>query len=193
MDCKIGLLKHAGTWTTVPHLPGRNIVRCKWVFCLKRKADGSVDKYKACLVARGFTQIYGVDYYDTYSLVTRLTNFRLILTITACNDWDVEAFDFNSAHLNGELEADEEIYMQEPPGYETGEVGSVKRLLKVLYGLKQARRKWYDVLHTVVTDLGFRVSKSRPQGIHHLHPEEHTDTCGACGRLCNDRQLAKVL
>src|SRR6266850_7634707 len=162
MDCKIGLLKHAGTWTTVPHLPGRNIVRCKWVFCLKRKADGSVDKYKACLVARGFTQIYGVDYYDTYSLVTRLTNFRLILTITACNDWDVEAFDFNSAHLNGELEADEEIYMQEPPGYETGEVGLVKRLLKVLYSLKQARCKWYDVLHTAVTDLGFCISKADP-------------------------------
>jgi len=91
-----------------------------------------------------------------------LASFRLILTITAHNNWDVEAFDFNSAYLNGELEADEEIYMQEPPGYETGEVGSVKQLLKALYGLKQAGCKWYDVLHTVVTDLGFCVSKVDP-------------------------------
>jgi len=72
--------------------------------------------------------------------------------------------------------------MQEPPRYETGEVGLVKRLLKVLYSLKQARRKWYDVLHTVVTDLGFRVSKSRPQGIHCLHQKNililvHVDDC----------------
>src|SRR6267142_2793498 len=163
MDCKIGLLKHAGTWTTVPHLPGRNIVRCKWVFCLKRKADGSVDKYKACLVARGFTQIYGVDYYDTYSPVVRLASFCFILAIATRNDWEVEAFDFNSAYLNGELNADEEIYMQEPPGYKTGEADAVKQLLKVLYGLKQARHKWYDVLHTAVTDLGFQVAGADPR------------------------------
>jgi len=126
MDCKIVLLKHTGTWTTIlcPH--GKNVVVCKWVFRLKRKADSSIDKYKAHLVARGFTQIYGIDYYNTYSLVTQLASFHFILVIAMCNDWEVEAFDFNSAYLNGELDADEEIYMQELLGYETGEVDMVK-------------------------------------------------------------------
>jgi len=126
MDREIGSLEHAGTWTTVPRPHGKNVVRCKWVFRLKRKADGSIDKYKAHLVARGFTQIYGVDYYNTYSPVAQLTSFHFILTIAARNDWEVEAFDFNSAYLNGELDADEEIYMQELPGYKTSEADAVK-------------------------------------------------------------------
>jgi len=67
----------------------------------------------------------------------------------------VEAFNFNSAYLNGKLDVDEEIYMQEPLGYETGEADTVKWLLKALYGLKQARHKWYDTLHMAITDLGF--------------------------------------
>jgi transposase InsO family protein len=187
MDREIGSLEHAGTWTTVPRPAGRNIVGCKWVFRLKRKADGSVDKYKARLVARGFTQIYGVDYYDTYSPVARLASFRLILAVAARNDWDVEAFDFNSAYLNGELDADEEIYMQEPPGYESGEAGSVKRLLKALYGLKQAGRKWYDALRAAVTDLGFRVTKADP-GVFTARIEDdvlilavHVDDCAMTG------------
>jgi len=155
MDRKIGSLEHARTWTTIPRPSGKNIVGCKWVFRLKRKADGSIDKYKACLVTRGFTQIYGINYYNTYSLVAWLTSFHFILAITMCNDWEVEAFNFNSAYLNRELDVNEEIYMQEPPGYKTGKADMVKWLLKVLYGLKKARRKWHNVLHTAVTDLGF--------------------------------------
>src|SRR6266850_1214890 len=73
MDHEISSLEHASTWTTIPCLHRKNVVGCKWVFRLKRKADGSIDKYKACLVARGFTQIYGIDYYDTYSPVVWLT------------------------------------------------------------------------------------------------------------------------
>jgi len=172
MDHKISLLKHAGTWTTVPCPHGKNVVRCKWEFRLKRKADSSIDKYKACLVTRGFTQIYGVDYYDTYSLVTWLVSFHFILAITMHNDWEVEAFNFNSAYLNGELDADEEIYMQELPGYETSEVDVVKWLLKALYGLKQARRKWYDTLHTAMTDLGFQVAGADP-GVFVAHIKKH--------------------
>src|SRR6266850_662180 len=162
MDREIGSLEHAGTWPTVLCPPRKNIVGCKWVFCLKQKVDGSIDKYKACLVTRGFTQIYGVDYYNTYSPVAWLTSFRLILTIAVCNDWDIEAFNFNSTYLNGELDADEEIYMQEPLRYETGGAGTVKQLLKALYGLKQAGHKWYDALHAMVTDLDFRISKVDP-------------------------------
>jgi len=135
----------------------------------------------------GALQIYGVDYYDTYSPVTRLASFRFILTIATCNDWEVEAFNFNSAYLNGELNADEEIYMQEPPGYKTGKADMVKRLLKALYGLKQARHKWYDALHMAVTDLGFRVTGADP-GVFVAHIKKHilvlavhVDNCAMTG------------
>jgi len=138
---------------------------------------------------RGFTQIYGVDYYDTYSPVARLTSFHLILAIAVRNDWDIEAFNFNSAYLNGELDTDEEIYMQEPPGYKTGRAGMAKWLLKVLYSLKQAGRKWYDALHATATDLGFRVTKADP-GVFIAHIQEdvlilavHVDDCVMTGSL----------
>ena len=162
MDREIASLEQAGTWNTVPRPRGKNIVGCKWVFRLKRKADGSVDKYKARLVARGFTQIHGVDYYDTYSPVARLASFRLILAIAARNNWEVVAFDFNSAYLNGELGEGEEIYMQEPPGYESDLQEMVKLLLKALYGLKQAGRKWYDALLALLISLGFSVTVADP-------------------------------
>jgi Reverse transcriptase (RNA-dependent DNA polymerase) len=162
MNCEISSLEQARTWTTVPCPTGKNIVGCKWVFRLKRKVDGSIDKYKARLVTRGFTQIYSVDYYDTYSPVMRLGSFCLILAIAACNNWEVKVFDFNSAYLNGELNVDEEIYMQEPLGYETVTGDEVKKLLKALYGLKQASCKWYDALYGALTDLGFHVARVDP-------------------------------
>jgi hypothetical protein len=111
MDHEISSLEQARTWTMDLHPTRKNVVGCKWVFRLKRKVDGSIDKYKAHLVARGFTQIYGINYYNTYSLVMHLTSFCLILAIAACNNWEVEAFNFNSAYLNGKLDVDEEIYM----------------------------------------------------------------------------------
>jgi len=172
MDHEIGSLEHASTWTTVPHWHGKNVVRCKWVFRLKRKADSSIDKYKACLVTGGFTQIYGVDYYDTYSPVMLLASFCFILAIAMRNGWEVEAFDFNLAYLNGELDADEEIYMQELPGYKTGKVDVVKWLLKALYGLKQARCKWYYMLHMAITDLGFWVTRADPR-VFIMHIKRH--------------------
>jgi Reverse transcriptase (RNA-dependent DNA polymerase) len=163
MDHEISSLEQARTWTMVPHPTGKNVVGCKWVFRLKRKVDGSIDKYKAHLVARGFMQIYGIDYYNTYSLVICLTSFRLILAIAAHNNWKVEVFNFNSAYLNGKLNTDEEIYMQELPGYEIATGDRVKKLLKALYGLKQAGHKWYDVLYGALMDLGFHIARADPR------------------------------
>jgi hypothetical protein len=157
MDKEIHMLEKAGTWMTVPRPAGRNVVGSKWVFCIKRKADGTIDKYKAQLVAHGFTQMYGVDYFSTYSPVAKLASFHIILTIAACYDWEIESFDFVSAYLNGKLDENEEIYMQSPPGYES-EIDMVKCLIKLLYGLKQARRKWYEVLVHALANFEFQIT-----------------------------------
>jgi len=146
MDRELATLEKAETWSTVPCPPDKNVVGSKWVFRIKRKADGSIEKYKARLVARGFTQVYGVDYFDTFSPVAKLASFRTILAIAAKSDWEIKSFDFNGAYLNGELDEHEEIYMQFPPGYDTLKENMVKRLHKSLYGLKQAGRRWYDTL-----------------------------------------------
>ncbi|TFY77263.1 hypothetical protein EWM64_g6750 [Hericium alpestre] len=172
MEKEMASLKKANTWTTVEKPPGKNVVGCKWVFRIKKNAAGEIEKYKARLVAKGFTQIEGVDYFDTYSPVAKLSNLRAILALAARYGWDIETFDFNSAFLNGTLDDDEEIYMQEPPGYEEGVGNLVKKLLKSIYGLKQAGRKWYDALCRALADLGFQVTKSDP-GVFYARVEKH--------------------
>jgi hypothetical protein len=170
MDHEIKTLKVARTWKMVPRLPRKNIVGSKWVFKLKCKADGSVDKYKARLVACRFTQIYGVDYFDTFSPVARLVSFRVLMALAVHFGWELEVFDFNVAYLNGELDKGEEIYMQELPGYKS--LGEFIKLLKVLYGLKQVAVKWYRILHWTLIDLGFRMSSADP-GVFYAHIGRH--------------------
>jgi len=114
-------------------------------------------------VARGFTQIFSVDYYNMFSPVVKLASFRTVLALAARFDWEIKLFDFNGAYLNGELDEDEEIYMQAPPGYENQGEHFVKRLKKSLYGLKQAGQKWYDALSRVLTNLGFHTSQVDPR------------------------------
>jgi len=191
MDREISTLEGAHTWESVPRPPGKNIVGSKWVFRIKRNAEGKVQKYKARLVARGFTQVFGQDYYDTFSPVARLASFRAVLALAARHDWEIDVFDFIGAYLNGELDEDEEIYMQPPPGYE-GQGENVMRLRKSLYGLKQAGRKWYEALARALVDLGFRITQADP-GVFYLRMEIHiiilvihVDDCvitGSCARL----------
>jgi Reverse transcriptase (RNA-dependent DNA polymerase) len=181
-------LEQARTWETVPRPQDKNIISSKWVYCIKRKADGSIEKYKACLVVRGFMQICGMDYYDTYSPIVKLGSICTILVFVACYDWDAETFDFIGVYLNRELEADKDIYIQAPPGYKEQE-GQVKHLKKSLYGLKQARCRWYDTLALALTKISFCVSKADP-GIFYLHLEYdvlilavHVDDCVLTGSL----------
>ena len=157
MEKELEALRKASTWTVVERPPGKNIVGCKWVFRIKKNALGQIEKYKARLVARGFTQVYGVDYTETFAPVAKLSSLRTILAIAARNDWPIEVFDFNSAFLNGQL--DEEIFMQLPPGFEdTNSSTLVAHLNKAIYGLKQAGRTWYTALHSALDGIGFKRS-----------------------------------
>jgi len=91
-----------------------------------------------------------------------MASVYMILAMAARFDWDIKSFDFNGAYLNGTLNDNEELYMHEPPRYETQGEHKVKQLHKLLYKLKQARRKWYDTLTCSLTDLGFCVSSADP-------------------------------
>ena len=117
--------------------PGSKPLGYKWIFKKKMKADGSIDKYKARLVIKGYKQREGLDYFDTYSLVTRISSIRMLIAITAIHNLEIHQMDVKTAFLNGDL--DEEIYMEQPewiivPGQEK----KVCRLVKSLYVLKQA-------------------------------------------------------
>ena len=157
ISAELKSLDEACTWDIVPRPKNTNIVSCKWVFKIKRNAAGQIDKYKARLVARGFSQVHGVDYYETYAPVARLTSLRLILAVAARRDWEIEVFDFHSAFLNGKLDDDEVIFMELPPGIEGAKdrKGMVARLRIALYGSKQGALEWYQCLCGELTQLGF--------------------------------------
>ena len=112
-------LQDSGTWKLVKHPAGANIVDCHWVLCIKKNAAGEIEKYKAQLVAKGFTQIYGIDYYKTYAPVAKLASFQLLLVIAAQNRWPVDTFDFNSSYLSTYLGENKVIYLEQPVRYAT--------------------------------------------------------------------------
>ena len=115
--------------------PGCKPLGYKWIFKRKLKADGSIDKYKARLVVKGYKQKKGVDYFDTYSPVTRITSIRMLIAIVALHNLEIYQMEVKTAFLNGEL--NEEIYMEQPEGFIVpGQEKKIYRLVKSLYGLK---------------------------------------------------------
>ena len=117
INAELQSLKEARTWDIVECPDGVNVVGCKWVFKIKKNAAGEIEKYKARLMAKGYSQIQGVDYDETYAPVARLASLRTVLAIAARNDWDIDVFDFHSTFLNGKLDEGEDIYMELLAGY----------------------------------------------------------------------------
>ena len=154
---ELTVLKDAGTWTLVEPPAGANIVGSKWVFRAKKDAAGNTVRKKARLVAQGFSQVPGVDYFDTFAPVARLASIRTVLALAAREDMELHQIDIKGAYLNGELTSDEVIYMRQPPGYESREYPHhICRLCKTLYGLKQSGRSWYQKLVKIlIHSLGF--------------------------------------
>lgn len=158
MDEELAALKRNNTFTVVPRPTGKSIIGCKWVYKIKRNADGSVERYKARGVARGFTQIPGEDYDEIFAPVVRYESLRLLLALCAHFGWTARQLDVKSAFLYGILS--EEIYMHPLPGYEKD--GMVWKLGRCLYGLKQSANKWYERLASSLCSKGFQISSFDP-------------------------------
>ena len=155
MKEEIGKLVGRGTWKAVPKPEGVNIVGSKWVFRLKKDANGNITSHRARLVAQGFTQVHGIDFDDTFAPIARMVSIRTVLALAARHDWEIHQVDVKSAYLYGELNEDEVIYMKPPPGnIRVCDDKYVLRLLRALYGLKQSGRRWYQVLRKILTELG---------------------------------------
>eukprot|EP01018_Ginkgo_biloba_P017838 Gb_02142 [translate_table: standard] len=126
MDVEIQAVRKNKTWDLVKLPTSKKVIGCRWVYKAKYRVDGSIDKHKASLVAKGYKQQEGIDY-------------RIILALVSQLNWQLYQMDVKSAFLNGDLL--EEVYMEQPPGYvQKGKEDHVCHLKKVLYGLKQAPR-----------------------------------------------------
>jgi histone deacetylase 1/2 len=158
MQEEIDALHKNGTWHLVPYKRGMNVIDCKCVWKIKRKAIGSIDQHKGRLVAKGFKQRYGLDYEDTFSPVVKIVIIRLVLSVAISRGWCLRQLDVQNAFLHGILE--EEVYMRQPSGFEDEKRSHyVCQLDKALYGLKQAPRAWYARLSTKLCALRFKPSK----------------------------------
>src|SRR5579859_6948889 len=152
------------TWDLVPRPRDRQIVTNKFAFRHKKDERARIVRLKARLVARGFSQIYGIDYLDTYAPVVKLASIRILLAIAAIHGLEIHQMDVVTAFLAGELE--EEIYMEQPEGFKVGskEDDLMCRLRKSLYGLKQAPRVWNQWIRHFLKSIGFDQTYPDPCG-----------------------------
>jgi transposase InsO family protein len=163
MDEELQMLHKNETWSIVPRPPGINIVGSKWVFRVKRHPDGTIDKYKARLVAQGFSQAPGVDFDATFAPTISRISLRVFLLIASHHQMLVHQMDAKSAFLQGTLDRD--IYVSQPPGKEkqgTTKASHVCKLNKALYGLRQSPLVWNMLLTSKLQHSGFKQLKNEP-------------------------------
>lgn len=141
------------TWKLCPREANMNVIKCKWVYDLKLNTDGTINRFKARLVACGYSQKFGSDYTDTYAPVVRMDTLRIVVARGVRNRWIIKQIDIKTAYLNGKLR--ETIYMSQPLGFEIDVEVMVCLLLRCLYGLKQSGREWNNEFNDTVVDDGF--------------------------------------
>ncbi|KAK6791582.1 hypothetical protein RDI58_010663 [Solanum bulbocastanum] len=107
MKVEMEALEKNKTWEIVELPEGKKLVGCRWVFTLKYRSDGSIERFKACLVAKGYTQTYGIDYLETFAPVAKMKTVRILLSLAVAFNWNLQQFDVKNAFLHGDL--DEEI------------------------------------------------------------------------------------
>ena len=145
----------------VPRPEENSVVTFRWLYKIKHGADGSIEKYKARFVARGFSQKEGVDYDETFARVARQTSIKSIISIALAVGWTLHQMDVKTAFLNGIIK--EEVYIEQPKGFVVhGKESHVCKMKNVLYGLKQAPHAWYGWIDGFLVSLRFTKSDANP-------------------------------
>ena len=159
IQTELDQLHKMGTWELVDPPEGRVPVSNKWVFNRKYDKDGNLQKYKARLVVKGYSQTPGMDYNETFTPVVHLETICTLLALAVTEDWEIEQMDVKGAYLNSTIK--EEIYMKQPDGYDD-KTGRLCRLIKSLYGLKQAGHEWSKEFNKQLEAHGWRLTKVDP-------------------------------
>jgi len=126
MNKGLAAFQRTHTWDLVPMQPGTNTISCKWTYKIKIKSDGFIERYKTRLIARGFTQEHGIDYEETFALVTKMTSIRALIALAVARRRLLYQMDAKNASLNGDLS--EVVYIQPPPGISSSPSEQVCRL-----------------------------------------------------------------
>lgn len=152
-------LHQNNTWTLVPRPSSSYVVGSKWVYRTKYNSDGYVDHFKARLVAQGFSQIPGIDYTYTFSLVVKASTVHIVLSLVVLHNWRLHQLDVKNAFLHCQL--NETVFMEQPPGFiDSRFPHHFCKLSKALYGLKQAPRAWFHRLSSFLLTNGFTCSRA---------------------------------
>lgn len=161
MEREMASLRNHGVYETVSIPPGRKPIGGKWVYAVKQRADGSIEKYKARFVGQGFSQIPGTDYEtDGVTAPTaRQASTRLFLAVSSKHKFSIRQADFETAYLNADM--DKELYMKPPKGYEEPD-GKCWLIKKALYGFKQSGNLWHLGLTKTLSDTGFTKLQKEP-------------------------------
>lgn len=159
MEEEIASLNEHRTWELVPLPPGKKAIGCRWTFKKKENETGQTVRYKARLVAQGFSQQFGSDFDEVFAPVVRQPTLRTMLTIASREGMLVKHLDIKTAYLYAELK--EDIYMKQPPGF-SEDNGLVCHLRRSIYGLKQSARIWNKKIDSFLQQMQFRASESDP-------------------------------
>ena len=150
-------MKDNDIWDLVEFPKSANSISCKYIFKTKRDSNGNIKRYKVGLVANGFIQKEGINYNETFSLVSMKDSFRIIMARVTHFDLKLHQMDVKTVFLNGDIE--EKIYMVQPENFVSRYSNNVVcKLKKSIYGLKQASRQWYHKFHQVITSFGFEMN-----------------------------------
>jgi hypothetical protein len=155
MDEEFNALQHNNTWTLVKLPADCKAIGSKWVYKKKINSDGTVERFKARLCAKGFTQQEGIDYNETFAPVVKYKSLRIVLAVVVNKDYELQQMDVQTAFLNANIK--ETVYMKQAVGYEKGGADIVCKLNKTIYGTKQASHEWNNEINNFITNsLGFK-------------------------------------
>lgn len=148
MQAKSSTLERTNTCELVNLPPHIKSICCRWIYKIKLRVNGSTRRFKVRMISKGYNQIKGLNYFDTYSHVAKLIIIKLVIALTTIKNWFIHQLYVNNIFLHGELQ--EDIYMFGPPYITPSKLNKVCKLIKYLYGLKQTRLKWYERLTSLL-------------------------------------------